>query len=529
MRLPQSTSQPCSVNSVRYVLFRLSLALLLLALQPFAFASSQLTYSPAELVFGEVVVGQSVTLPVSMTNNGATSVTISGVSVGNSAFSAANVSLPLTLDAGQTAEFVVNFTPTADGWTGGPIRFSSEETVIGSLQVGGTGVSSAAVLATPGSLSFGSIAVGSSSTLPVVLTNTRSWNVNLVSLQSTGTGFSTSGPTFPMTLGPGQSVTLNVTFNPSSAGLDGGIVFIGGPKLTIALSGTGAQPGQLIANPATLAFGTVQTGSNATLTDALTNTGGSVVTINSASVGGPGFSVSGLSFPMTLNPGASVTYSVTFSPSSGSAATGTISVASNASDTTLNVGLSGTGAAQGQLTLAPTAVSFGNVAVGSTSTQTSSLTASGSSVTVSSASSSSSEFTLSGISFPATIAAGQSVPVTLTFAPQSTGSTSAVVALASNASNTASQSLTGTGITTSHSVSLAWNDSQSGISGYNVYRGNVSGGPYEQINTGLTTSTAYSDTNVVSGQTYYYVTTAVNSSGAESSYSNEAQGVIPTP
>jgi len=37
----------------------------------------------------------------------------------------------------------------------------------------------------------------------------------------------------------------------------------------------------------------------------------------------------------------------------------------------------------------------------------------------------------------------------------------------------------------------------------------------------------YADSTVVSGQTYYYVTTAVDPSGYESSFSNEIQEVVP--
>jgi fibronectin type 3 domain-containing protein len=43
----------------------------------------------------------------------------------------------------------------------------------------------------------------------------------------------------------------------------------------------------------------------------------------------------------------------------------------------------------------------------------------------------------------------------------------------------------------------------------------------------LVTQTAYTDTTVQAGQTYYYVTTAVDSSGNESTYSNEVQAVVP--
>jgi fibronectin type 3 domain-containing protein len=65
--------------------------------------------------------------------------------------------------------------------------------------------------------------------------------------------------------------------------------------------------------------------------------------------------------------------------------------------------------------------------------------------------------------------------------------------------------------------------------GYNVYRGGKTGGPYSKINNTLDANTAYTDNTVQSGKTYYYVTTAVDGTGAESMYSNEAPAVIPNP
>jgi fibronectin type 3 domain-containing protein len=38
---------------------------------------------------------------------------------------------------------------------------------------------------------------------------------------------------------------------------------------------------------------------------------------------------------------------------------------------------------------------------------------------------------------------------------------------------------------------------------------------------------SYADSNVQSGQTYYYVATAVDSSGTESVYSNEVTAIVP--
>ncbi len=68
-------------------------------------------------------------------------------------------------------------------------------------------------------------------------------------------------------------------------------------------------------------------------------------------------------------------------------------------------------------------------------------------------------------------------------------------------------------------VSLSWTAS-SGATSYNVKRSTTSGGPYTTIATGVTT-TSYTNTGLISGTTYYYVVSAVNSAG-ESSNSSQA-------
>jgi Fibronectin type 3 domain-containing protein len=89
--------------------------------------------------------------------------------------------------------------------------------------------------------------------------------------------------------------------------------------------------------------------------------------------------------------------------------------------------------------------------------------------------------------------------------------------------------MSGTGTAaTQHSVDLSWNTS-TGAVGYNVYRGTVSGGPYSKINSALNATAVFVDNTVVSGQTYYYVATAVDGSSNESGYSNQVQAVIPNP
>jgi hypothetical protein len=81
-----------------------------------------------------------------------------------------------------------------------------------------------------------------------------------------------------------------------------------------------------------------------------------------------------------------------------------------------------------------------------------------------------------------------------------------------------------------HTVSLNWTASTSpNITGYNIYRATESGGPYTKVNASLDAGTSYADKTVSSGGTYYYVTTAVNSSSVESGYSNQAEAEVPRP
>jgi hypothetical protein len=180
---------------------------------------------------------------------------------------------------------------------------------------------------------------------------------------------------------------------------------------------------------------------------------------------------------------------------------------------------------------APTSISFGNVTVGTNQNQAGTLSASNAPVTVSSLGVSGSQFSVSGLTLPVTIAAGSSVPFQLTFAPQTSGSASANVTFASNAANSpAVEVVTGSGVMPQHSVNLGWNTStSSGVVGYNIYRGTVSGGPYTRINSALDTTPYDTDSTVTGGQTYYYVVTAVDSAGAESGYSSQAQAVVPSP
>ncbi len=288
----------------------------------------------------------------------------------------------------------------------------------------------------------------------------------------------------------------------------------------------------LSASSSTLSFGNVQKSKSSNLSETLTNTGGSALTISAANVSSSGFSVSGLSLPMTLPPNQSATFTVTFAPVSGGSVSGTLAVLSSADNSPLNIALSGTEMAPGQLSVSPGSLSFGDVVAGTSSSLDGTLQATGSSVTISAASTGSAEFVLSGISLPATLSNGQTASFTVTFQPAVTGAASARLSFSSDAANSpTAQTLSGNATTApQHSVDLTWQAAPgSGVVGYNVYRGSEPSGSYSKISSALEGGTTYTDSTVAAGQTYFYVTTAVDGSGNESGFSNHAKAVIPTP
>jgi hypothetical protein len=262
----------------------------------------------------------------------------------------------------------------------------------------------------------------------------------------------------------------------------------------------------------------------------LKNTGTSTVNISYISITGQ-FKYYGIAAPTTLGVNKSVSILLKFVPKVTGNYTGTFTVfASNASRAV--VALSGSSSTSAStLTVSPTSFSFGNVTLGSTSTQTATFKAGSVPVTISNATTTNPEFTLSNITLPKTIAAGQSISINVNFKPGSSGSTSSSFNVTSNATNSPAKfTATGAGVaTTQHTVGLTWVPSKSSVVGYNVYRGTATGGPYTKLNSSSIVTTSFSDSTVKSGSTYFYVTTAVNSSGSESIKSNEVRTVIPTP
>jgi len=183
----------------------------------------------------------------------------------------------------------------------------------------------------------------------------------------------------------------------------------------------------------------------------------------------------------------------------------------------------------GQLSSSAPSLSFGNVNVGGSSTQSVTLTnTGGSNVSVSNVTISGAGFSVNGISTGLILSPGASTTMNVIFAPAASGSVTGSVTITSSASNSPlTISFSGTGVVVTHSATLTWTASTSVVVGYNVYRSSISGGPYTKLNSSLDATTTFTDSSVLSGQTYYYVATAVDSNNVESVYSNQVTAIIP--
>jgi hypothetical protein len=186
----------------------------------------------------------------------------------------------------------------------------------------------------------------------VQLSNPGTVSVTVSAANLTGTGFTTSGLNVPVTLAAGQSSTFNVEFNPKTAGAVTGSLALSSNAATaastISLSGTGVAAGlSLSVSPASISFGNVTIGNNASRNSTVTNSGNSNVSISSVKLTGSNLTLSGGS-AVTLAPSQSITVAVQFSPASAGATSGNVSIVSNATGSPAAVPISGTGVAQVQ-------------------------------------------------------------------------------------------------------------------------------------------------------------------------------------
>lgn len=495
----------------------------------------QLTISSASHNFGNVTVDTVANAALTLTNSGAAALTISQIGVSGKGFEGSAIKTPATVLAGGNITLNLTFSPSTAGNFSGAVSVSSDDpsTPTANVALTGTAINQSIgkLIATPAALNFNNVQVGSSASAVTTLKNVGTGNLTLSQINLSGSGFSTSGIATPVLVVPGEALTLTVKYSPATTKATSGdisLVSAQGGITSVTVSGTVSQSA-LTLSPGSINFGSAVTGVANTQTVQISNPGTAPVTITAANISGAGFSASGLPLPMTLSAGKATAFNVQFAPKSAGPSTGSLSLVSDASNPPSAIALSGAGVAAGlSLAVNPSNVSFGNVNVGSTASRSVTITNTGNSnVAISSEALTGANLSLSGGS-PVTLSPSQSISLTVQYSPTTAVATSGTLAIVSNANGSpAAIAVSGNGVAqTQHTVVLSWNASTS-ATGYNIYRSATSGTGYARVNSGPDGVLNYSDTSVQNGQTYYYVTTAVDASGQESGYSSEVSVVIP--
>ena len=315
----------------------------------------QLTVSAGSLNFGSVTANTWTLQALTLTSTGTAPVTVSAATVTGARFSLVGGSLPATLNPSQSLTLQVQFSPMDTGTASGQLTINSNSaagsTMIVTLSGTGTTAPNPQLTVSSASLSFGNVTVNGSTSQTLTLTSTGTTALTVSSPTISGAGFSIVAQSFPVTLNPTQSLTLQVQFSPTNAGSVNGQMTISsnstsGAIAGITLSGTGviANP-QLTISTTNLDFGSVALNTPVRKSLILSSTGSSPVILNSATVSGTGFSLIGGSFPVTMNPTQTLTLQIQFLPTGPGAQTGQVTLVSTSTNgATSTVTLSGSGA-----------------------------------------------------------------------------------------------------------------------------------------------------------------------------------------
>jgi hypothetical protein len=334
----------------------------------------------------------------------------------------------------------------------------------------------------PGSVDFGSVAIGNKVPQQVAVVNTGNTSIQITALTVSAPVFSVSGATLPLSLGVGQGANFSVWFTGGTPGKATGTLTAQGTSGTnpavVSLSGTVVN---FAASPSSLSFSGVKAGTSLAQNLTISNTSTADVTISQINSNAKDVTVSGITLPITLSANQSATEVVQFKPMTGEKVTGNITIV-DSQGASLTVGVSAIGT-QGILTVTPANIAFGSVVDGITNTQSVQITNTGNdTLTISQATVTGSNFfSTNGLAVPMILAAGQSTNFNVLFAPQLSGSISGGLRLDSDGTNPSTTlALSGTGVNPTHTLSV----SQSSIDFGTVLVGNITSQTLTMTNTG---------------------------------------------
>jgi hypothetical protein len=206
-----------------------------------------LVVSATSFNFNTVVVGQSATQTLHLTNSGSAPLQISSISLANKQFTFTGPSLPRVVLPALGLDYTLAFAPTTPGNASASLTITSNAPH-SPAAISLAGVAEKVVVAlqvNPTSINFGNETLQSTSTKSVTLQNTGDVNVTINGVTANGSGFGYSSLSPGFSLSPNQQVIFQVWFRPQTSGAASGTVSILSANLTspetVSLTGNGVS------------------------------------------------------------------------------------------------------------------------------------------------------------------------------------------------------------------------------------------------------------------------------------------------
>jgi hypothetical protein len=431
--------------------------------------AAQIVVSPILQSFGSIPLSQTssdVTFTVSNTGGaltGVISATVSGTNPSDFAIGTDNCTS--TLAGGSSCALSIHFSPSIAGTESATLNVSAVPGGSVAASLNGSG-STASIGLSPSPFGFENEVVGetsSATTFTVTNSGNAATGIPMVTIGGTdATQFKLSTNACTAAMPAGGTCTVGVEFVPTAAGARSATLELTanpGGAATAAITGTAVSNAVIGISPGFQSFGQVQasqTSSPASFT--VTNNGGvstGALTATFAGTNASEFSVLSDSCQgSTLAPLALCSLSVVMDPKTLGAKTASLNVTGSPGGTA-TVSLSGAGVAPAALTISPSPENFGSIVTGTASsavtltvtntggTPTGSLTAS-----LSGADANQFQIVAGGNGCQgATLGAGSSCAVAVTFSPSTSGSKAASLTALGSPGGSVSASLSGTALT----------------------------------------------------------------------------------
>src|ERR1700731_4666821 len=174
--------------------------------------STSATLTPSTVNFGNVPVHTSSSRSLALTNTGTTALTVTKIQLSGHGYSTSGGSLAerKVVNAGSSLDFSVVFAPIQAGDAQGNLLITTTgDSAPLAVKLDGMGVAatggSHGIEATPSSVNFGNVTVGTMDTQTMRLQNTGTTDLAITKITVSGTGYSASGLSIPQTLSPGKN------------------------------------------------------------------------------------------------------------------------------------------------------------------------------------------------------------------------------------------------------------------------------------------------------------------------------------